>query len=295
MQLGYIGFEVGDVDAWRRLFTEVIGLMPAGENADGSVGFRMDERTQRLFLREGQAEDVCAIGLCADGTEEYAATLARLTTNNVEFEIMDATAANARGVERLVQLSGPYGVPIELATPLQAAKTPFTPRYPGEEWLIGDLGIGHILLLVPDKAVMSRFLVDCFGFRYSNTGKGPWNGVEDAEVDFLNCNARHHSLAPATVGQRLPQLVGHFMLERKTVDGVGLTYDRVREDGLHVTNELGRHTDGALSFYAQTPSGFDFEIGTEGFQVDDDWEVVELKSYSNWGHAFHPAPSPTWP
>ena len=266
--------------------------MPAGKNADGSVGFRMDECAQRLFLREGTAEDVCAIGLCADGSDEYATTLARLTANNIDFETQNETAAAARGVKHLVQLSGPYGMPIEVATPLQRADAPFTPRYPNEEWLLGDLGVGHILLLVPDKAVVSQFLIDCFGFRYSNTGKGSWNGMEGAEVDFLNCNARHHSLAPATVGQRLPQLVGHFMLERKTVDGVGLTYDRVRKAGLHVTNEIGRHTDGALSFYAQTPSGFDFEIGTEGFQIDDDWEVFELTSYSNWGHAFHPASPP---
>ena len=293
MQLGYIGFEVADVDAWRQLCTDVIGLMPAGENVDGSIGFRMDECFQRLFLREGGADDVCAIGLCADSIDEYAATLARLTANNIEFETLSTTAASARGVERLVQLSGPYGVPIELATPLQLADVPFTPRYPNEEWLTGNLGIGHILLLVPDKDVMSQFLLDCFGFRYSNTGKGPWNGVDGAEVDFLNYNARHHSLAPATVGERLPQLVGHFMLERKTVDGVGFTYDRVRKAGLHVTNEIGRHTDGALSFYAQTPSGFDFEIGAESFLVDDDWEVFELTSYSNWGHTFHPAVPPT--
>lgn len=292
MQLGYIGFEVADVDAWKRLCIEVIGLMDAGDNADGSVGFRMDECAQRLFVREGAADDVCALGLCTDSVDEFDATLARLTANGIEFETATAAVASARSVERLIKVMGPYDVPIELATPLLPATTQYTPQYLGEDWLTGNLGIGHVLLLVPDKNVMSRFLLDSFGFRYSNTGKGPWNGVEGAEVDFLNCNARHHSLAPATVGQRLPKLVGHFMLERKSVDGVGLTYDRVRKAGLHVTNEIGRHTDGALSFYAQTPSGFDFEIGAESFLVDDDWKVFELKSYGIWGHDFHPAPAP---
>ena len=292
MQLGYIGFEVTEVDAWKRLCIEVIGLMYAGENADGSVGFRMDECAQRLFVRKGVADDVCALGLCAESFDEYEVTLARLAANGIAFETTTAEVANNRGVARLVRVSGPYGAPFELATPLLAAKTPFTPRYPGEDWLTGKLGVGHVLLLVQEKNVMSRFLLDCFGFRYSNTGKAPWNGVEGAEVDFLNCNARHHSLAPATVGQRLPKLIGHFMLEKNSVDGVGLTYDRVRKAGLHVTNELGRHTDGALSFYAQTPSGFDFEIGAESYLVSDDWTVSELKAYGIWGHTFHPAPPP---
>jgi len=293
MELGYIGFEVADVEAWSRLCTDVIGLMPAAENTDGSIGFRMDERAQRLFLRQGGADDVCALGLCAESIDEYTTTLARLAANHVDTETLSAAVASARGAERGVRLSGPYDVPIEFTTPLRPADVPYAPPYPGEDWLTGNLGVGHVLLLVPDKEVMSRFLCDSFGFRYSNTGKGPWNGVEAAEVDFLNCNARHHSLAPTTVGERLPKLVGHFMLERKSVDAVGLTYDRARKAGLHVTNELGRHTDGALSFYAQTPSGFDFEVGAESILVDDDWQVFELTSYSNWGHAFHPAPPTT--
>lgn len=86
------------------------------------------------------------------------------------------------------------------------------------------------------------------------------------------------------------QLVGHLMLERKRVDGVGLTYDRVRQAGFHIPNELGRPTDGAPSFYAQTPSGFDFEIGAESYLISDDWIVSKLDAYGIWGHTYHPAP-----
>lgn len=290
MQLGYIGFEVTDVGAWTKLCTDVIGLMPTSENADGCIGFRMDDCQQRLFVREGPADDVCALGLCAASTQEYDATLARLTANGVAFETMSAAAASARGVERLVRVSAPYDTPIEFATPLRSASTPYTTQFPGEEWLTGELGVGHVLLRVPDKDVMAKFLVDCFGFRFSNTGNASWNGHDGAQAAFMNCNARHHSLAFATVGERLPQLAGHFMLERQKVDGVGLTYDRVRKEGLHVTNSIGRHTDGSLTFYTQTPSGFDFEIGAESFQIDNDWKAYELSSYSLWGHEFQPAP-----
>ena len=133
MQLGYIGFEVTNVDAWKRLCVDVVGLMPAGENGNGSIGFRMDECMQRLFVREGPADDVCALGLCAASTEEYEATLARLRANDVAFETMPASEASARGVERLVRVSAPYDAPIEFATPLRSASTPYATQYAGED------------------------------------------------------------------------------------------------------------------------------------------------------------------
>ena len=78
----------------------------------------------------------------------------------------------------------------EFTTPLATAKIPFATPYAAETWLTGELSIGHLLMLVLDKNVMTRFLFECFGFRYSNTGKAPWNGMAGFEVDFLNCNAR---------------------------------------------------------------------------------------------------------
>ena len=89
----------------------------------------------------------------------------------------------------------------EFTTPLAAAKIPFATPYAAETWLTGELGIGHLLMLVPDKNVMTRCLFDCIGFRYSNTGKAPWNDMAGVDVDFLNCKTRRHSLAPVSVGQ----------------------------------------------------------------------------------------------
>jgi hypothetical protein len=48
----------------------------------------------------------------------------------------------------------------------------------------------------------------------------------------------------------------------------------------------GRHpNDGMLSFYGVTPSGFLFELGVDGREVDDrNWEVKTYHSVSDWGH-----------
>jgi hypothetical protein len=40
-----------------------------------------------------------------------------------------------------------------------------------------------------------------------------------------------------------------------------------------------------LSFYTQTPSGFELEYGCNGRTIDDDtWNIVEYDSISYWGH-----------
>ena len=46
IQLNYLGFEVSDVDAWRKLCVDVIGQMDVGEKEDGSGAFRMDDRAE---------------------------------------------------------------------------------------------------------------------------------------------------------------------------------------------------------------------------------------------------------
>jgi hypothetical protein len=51
---------------------------------------------------------------------------------------------------------------------------------------------------------------------------------------------------------------------------------------------LGRHpNDRMFSFYARTPSGFQFELGWGGRQVDDaTWTPTTYDHISEWGH--HP-------
>ncbi len=99
----------------------------------------------------------------------------------------------------------------------------------------------------------------------------PYPDIEPARVVsfFIHAGCKL-VLRLATVAQQLPKLIGQFMLEKNSVDDVGLIDDRVRKAALHVTNELGRHTNGALSFDAPAPE-FDFEIGPKNYLVSDAW------------------------
>jgi hypothetical protein len=48
-----------------------------------------------------------------------------------------------------------------------------------------------------------------------------------------------------------------------------------------------------VSFYARTPSGFQFEFGYGGLEIDDDtWQVGVYRAASVWGHRpMAPVPS----
>jgi 3,4-dihydroxy-9,10-secoandrosta-1,3,5(10)-triene-9,17-dione 4,5-dioxygenase len=81
------------------------------------------------------------------------------------------------------------------------------------------------------------------------------------------------------------------MLEVHDLDDVGRAYDLVRERGLSLAMDLGRHTNDLMtSFYVRTPSGFELEYGTGGVVIDDDvWHTATYDAPDLWGH--HPPAS----
>jgi len=69
---------------------------------------------------------------------------------------------------------------------------------------------------------------------------------------------------------------------------VGRCYDRTIKARLPIMQTLGRHpNDRMLSFYAMTPSKFQFEFGWGARTVDENsWEPTTYDHISEWGH--HP-------
>ena len=77
----------------------------------------------------------------------------------------------------------------------------------------------------------------------------------------------------------------------------GMTYFLCQDQGVPVARGIGRHTnDHMVSFYMQSPSGFEVEYGWGARVVDDStWQVQQHTRGSIWGHrpqAAQPAPQP---
>jgi len=111
-------------------------------------------------------------------------------------------------------------------------------------------------------------------------------GGPPAMMRFLGVNSRHHSLALAPMSS--PTGCVHVMVEVASLDDVGRAMDRCARRGGKQSASLGRHAnDNMVSFYLQTPAGFDIEYGTDGLLVDDaTWVSRFTTAVSSWGHVF---------
>jgi hypothetical protein len=106
-------------------------------------------------------------------------------------------------------------------------------------------------------------------------------------IAFLHCNSREHSFAIVDPGLGVPPgQLHHIMVEVNSLDDVGRAYDMCLEEDLPLILSLGRHTNDLMtSFYLKTPSGFAFEYGHGGLEIDEEnWHVRHYTAPKLWGH-----------
>jgi 2,3-dihydroxybiphenyl 1,2-dioxygenase len=275
MQLGSLGFEVADLATWDQFFTGVLGLVGVGDGR-----YRNDDHAWRFQLTEGPADDLAFVGW-EFTDEELDAALARLRAAGHEVNEADPTV---RGVRRRYVLLDPAGIPTELSAGPALAATPFKSPVVPRGFVADELGLGHLVLSTLDKDASVRFYMDVLGVKLSDHIVTEFFGHK-VDLSFFHVNARHHSVA---FGGPQKKRLHHFMLEARTMDDVGLAFDRALRGGVRIFQTIGRHpNDRMFSFYAFTPSGFQFEFGWGGREVDDDtWEPQTYGQISEWGH--HP-------
>jgi 2,3-dihydroxybiphenyl 1,2-dioxygenase len=282
-QLGYLGLEVSDLPRWERFAVDLLGLEPARRGADGSLALRLDQYEQRIVLHPGPADDLAYLGFEAANEAELEELGSRLVRAGVSVTESKPETAAARRVTRLLELTDPTGIPVELYVGAALARAPFcSSRVSG--FVAGDEGLGHAVICAKDPAATERFYKEILGMRLSDEVRVPLSPDFTLRVRFLHANARHHSIAFASVP--MPKRLHHFMLEVQSQDDVGRAHDRCLEAGVPLSMDLGRHpNDQMYSFYAKTPSGFDVEFGCGGVKVDDaTWSVRTYDHISLWGH-----------
>jgi len=273
--LGYVGVEARDSRRWIAFAEEVLGLR-ATETEDGLVLLRMDERAYRIAVHPGNRDGLAYLGWELPNVPALERAADELTQQGVTFERGTEEECARRQVRGLLRFVDPAGSPLELFCGQRFNSTPFLPTRPVSGFLTGPLGMGHVVIRTPEAQATADFYTNVLGFRISDY-------FADRLI-FLHCNGRHHSVAFGNLGPG--RGLSHIMLEAKSFDDVGLTYDLVRERQIPIGMELGRHSNDLMySFYMQSPSGFQIEYGYGGRIVDDaTWTVTQLDRPSIWGH-----------
>ena len=278
--LGYLRITAEDPHNWAGFASHVLGMETVPGDGD-VLHLRMDERHHRIAIEPGDPSgngggDNFAYGWEVADAAALDVAAGELEAGGVAVSAGTKAELESRRVAGMIHCLDPAGHRIELFCGADRGTGEFTPGRDISGFVTGSLGLGHVVLMVPEMEPAVRFYQDVLGFRLSDYMQTPFKAT------FLHTNPRHHSLALLEVGV---SALHHFMVEVEDVDDVGRGYDLVQAEGIPVARTLGRHTnDRMISFYARTPSGFEVEYGFGGHLVDDSWEPCELTAVSSWGH-----------
>jgi 2,3-dihydroxybiphenyl 1,2-dioxygenase len=282
-ELGYIGVEASDLDAWERFAVGLLGMERASRTAD-SLTLRMDAKAHRWIVVRGPEDDLAFTGFACADDAALDAVADRLRAAGTRVSEGDAALAEARRVRRLFVTADPVGNRVELYVDLADGDAPFHSDVLLSGFVTGEGGAGHQFLM---ERADRREILDWYallGFRITDyIAEEVAPGVV-ADAVFTHCNGRHHTIGWADMP--FPKKMHHFMVEVADIRDVGLAYDRCIDARQPFEMTLGMHpNDRMFSFYVRTPSGFTIEFGWGGLVIDDEtWQIQHLDKLSTWGH-----------
>lgn len=287
-QLGYLVFEcTPDVlEAMTSVYRDVLEAGVA-QVPDG-IHVRFDGRGFRIRLEAGSTNRLSAIGweVASGGIDELAEKIA---SAGGRLTVASASQAEARLARRVMSLTDADGFTHEFYVEQDYADDPeLDARFVCGEEDNGTFGLGHIVQIVGDREATQNFYIDVLGFALSDQITWP-----AADLYFLHCNQRHHTVALSAPALGMPAgAVHHLMIEAKSKAQVDRAYARLGELGFPVVMTIGQHTnDEVYSFYMGTPAGFAIEFGYGGKVVDrQNWAFAHYDAPSSWGHELQLAP-----
>jgi 3,4-dihydroxy-9,10-secoandrosta-1,3,5(10)-triene-9,17-dione 4,5-dioxygenase len=290
LALGYVVVETAKPQDWDRFLSQFAGLMRVADSADGAALYRADDRVFRFRIQPGAEERLVAAAYQLGSSAELASIAEKLQSAGRPIRNGTADEAKARGVEGFLATSDPAGNGLEFYWGDARTAEPFVSPIGVPGFITGALGLGHAVFSAPNFAETHAFYRDVIGLHDTDLPVFHLMGPDGPPMRFAFMhadNGRHHSLALGE-GPSPPSGCIHLMLELPSLTDVGKAYDRMKAFGYPESATLGEHVnDQMTSFYVQTPSGFDLEIGFNGLVIDPaSWQVTRHAEISVWGHVW---------
>ncbi|BBX06832.1 VOC family protein [Mycolicibacterium aichiense] len=286
VHLGYLVVESEKFPDWARFGRDAIG-MHLDDALPDVLRFRLDGNACRFLVQRGPAEDTTALGWEVDDDHCFETIDARVRGHGVLVTQGSSEECALRGVERFIRFPGPNGLTQEVYVKSRSAQPPLQLRANG--FVTGTGGLGHVAIATSKPHQMRGYYSTVFDARLSDYIDETISGLK-FKIRFLRVNERHHSVAIASVN-RLPvnpirTRIQHCNVQVAELDDMTLAYQRVKELGFDMALSIGQHTnDKELSFYAVSPSGFEWEVGWNPIVVDENtWEPSTHTGISIWGH-----------
>src|SRR5271155_2842764 len=197
--LGYIGIKSPNYAAWEKWGPQIMGfgtndpipevsaLVRNPDAADnGTVYLRMDDRRWRLAVHPGKREgELAYVGWELRDRIAFREALVELKDAGVDFEVADEELALERGVQGMAFLHDPAGFRHEIFYSGYYFEDSFIPgRFPFKGFRIGELGMGHLVLMVPElNDELDDFATKVLGMRVFAGGTSiPLTGGDGGRV-----------------------------------------------------------------------------------------------------------------
>lgn len=290
-QLGYLVFECapGVLEPMTVVYREILGA-GVEPQPDGAVHVRLDGRGFRLRLEPGETSRLAAIGWEVPA-EGFDGLVAKVAATGAVLSDPGAEVAALRGAARIMRMTDADGFVHEFHVDQPFAEdAALKAKFVCGTEDNGVFGLGHIVQIVADMAKTTAFYTDVLGFDLSDRITWP-----AADLFFLHCNQRHHTVALSAPAFGMPPgAVHHLMFEAKSKEQVDAGYAKLTELGFPVIMTIGQHTnDEVYSFYMGAPAGYAIEFGFGGKVVDRaNWQYQTFDAPSSWGHELQLAPQP---
>ena len=182
-ELGYVGFGVSNINAWKKYATEVMGVEWFEEA--GTTYLRNDLWHHRIALHQDASDDLLYIGWRVADAEALQAMGAKLKAAGISFAVGSDAEASARFVLGLIKLTSPGGIPTEVFWgPRVDAHKPFHPGRP----LFGRFKTGEHLLHRGKARSLHRLRLS-----HRRDGAGVRNMRRKGQLLFLRDANHHHA------------------------------------------------------------------------------------------------------
>lgn len=291
--LAYVGVYCSNTADWQSYGTGVLGMQDVSEHRgqdNGNLYLKMDDRPFRMVVIPEGSDRFGFCGWECNTEQRLEQTVEKLQRAGVGVEQASAEEAAVRCVHRLYRFEDPAGNRHEIVWGVISDFRRLVSPAGVSGFVTGELGMGHVVLPAPNFDDMVALFRDTLGFGLSDLMNIRFTDDPDEPAKrlwFMHCNARHHSLGFFET----PHPAGciHCMFEVENIDEVGHCEDRRIAHGVKLSATLGRHAnDHMVSFYMQSPGGFDIEYGAEGRAIAnwDEYTVFESTVPSFWGHDF---------
>lgn len=302
--LGYLGVRSPNAAVWETWGPEMLGMdihdpTPRSSSldevtpkVDGAVYLRMDDRKWRIAVYPGDRDEIAFMGWEIANRHAFAAALKHLEAMKVPYTVSSEEEALERGVQQMAYFFDPVGYRHEIFYGGYLLEGSFAPgRRPWfKGFRAGHLGIGHVVLAIPEfKQELDDFVANVLkmkpftgGLSIKITG-GDGGRVRTEQYRPANNKRSHNIVYMEKAGY---YGLHHIYFEYECLDDLGVTYDLIGKKSKYpMIATLGRHhTESAISFYTQSPSGFHLEIGWDSMIVDDATLVQERALHSFvWG------------